>query len=275
MRRARSLLCAAALVGLPVAAHAEGASAWMQQISRLTSVYRTVTQQVNSSAEKANQVRLQSTQALGSVMVDVYNVEQVRKTMDAFGPAGQLVDPCYQLSMADTVGATTAKTGASAQAGMQRIYATSDAGRISAGGINGLLGGTVKATAFPYSAQVSDRISRHWRRYCTVSEAAAGYCTLNANGMQGADADFSSLLTPGKTYGWDQTEAATDFVKAVAPVKPMPRAGACNDAQCRAALAARRKEEAYLSMSRFAFMRFVEAHTTQLAGEARKPASTE
>lgn len=262
----------ALLLAVPSVAMAEAMSAWIYQINSLMSAVKVVTGQTNSAADKASSMRMQGAQALGSSMVDIYNVEQVRKSVAAFGQTGQLVDPCYQISMANAVATATDKTSTSALGVMQKIYATSDSGRVNAGGVSGLLGGTVKGTSFPYAAQVSQRISRHLGRYCTVSESAQGYCTLNANGMQGADADFSVHLTPGKTYGWDQTEAAADFIKTVAPVKPMPRAGACDDAQCRSALAARRTEEAYLSMARFSFMRFVEAHTTQLAGDARKPA---
>ncbi|WP_432263040.1 hypothetical protein [Cupriavidus sp. TMH.W2] len=256
-------------------AHAEGILAWIQQISTLNSAYRTVTKQVDAAAEKKNRLRMQAVQALGSAMLDLYNAEQVRKAVNDFGPQGQLVDPCYQLAMASTTHETSVKTGTTAQSAMQRIYTTSDAGRTNAGGLSGMVGNTVKTTAFPYAAMVADRNARHLSRYCTVSEASAGYCTLNANGMQGADVDYSVHMTAGKTYGWDQTEAATDFVKVVAPVKPMPRPGACNDVQCQSALAARRKEEAYLSMARFAFLRQVESHTTQLAGEARKPATSQ
>lgn len=266
----------AAVAGLAApCAHAEGVLAWITQISKLNSTYRAVTKQTEASAEKKNQLRMQAVQALGSAMLDLYNAEQVRKAMNDYGPQGQLVDPCYQLAMAGTTHETSIKTGGTAQSAMQRIYATSDAGRVSAGGLSGMVGNTVKTTAFPYAAMVADRNARHLSRYCTVSEAAAGYCTLNANGMQGADVDYSVHMTPGKTYGWDQTEAATDFVKVVAPVKPMPRAGACNDVQCQSALAARRKEEAYLSMARYTFLRQVESHTTQLAGEARKPATSQ
>ncbi|WP_454727853.1 MULTISPECIES: hypothetical protein [Cupriavidus] len=259
----------------PLAAHAEGMSDWITQISRLNSAYRAVTKQTEASTEKKLQLRIQSVQALGSAMMDLYNTEQVRKAVNDYGPTGQLVDPCYQIAMAGTVQDTSTKTGARAQAAMQRLYTTSDAGRVSAGGLSGALGSTVKATAFPYAAQLADRHARHRDRYCTVSEASAGYCTLNANGMQGGDTDYSIHLAPGKTYGWDQTEAATDYVKTVAPVKPMPRAGACTDLQCQSALAARRKEEAYLSMARYSFMRQIETHTTQLAGDARQPANSQ
>jgi hypothetical protein len=258
----------------PLSARAEGLIDWGTQILRLNSTYRAVAKQTEMASEKKNQLRMQAVQALGSAMADLYNTAQVRKAVDTFGPTGQLSDPCYQIAMADTVQTTSTKTASSAQAGMQRIYTTSDAGRINARGLSGMLGSTVSATTFPYAAQLADRHARHLNRYCTVSEAAAGYCTLNANGMQGADVDYSVHLAPGQTYGWDQTEAATDFLKTVAPVKPMPRAGACTDVQCLSALDARRKEEAYLSMARYSFMRQIEAHTTQLAGEARQPATT-
>jgi len=262
-------------MALPAVAHAEGVMAWIYQISQLASTYKAVAKQTEASAEKKNQLRMQAMQALGSAIVDIYHTSQVRKSLEEFGPTGQLSDPCYQLAMAGAVQETSGKTGQSAQAGMQRIYTTSDTGRVNAGGVSGLLGTTVKATKFPYAAQLADRNSRHLSRYCTVSEASAGYCTLNANGMQGGDSDYSMHLAPGKTFGWDQTEAATDYVKNIVPVKAMPRAGACTDAQCVSALAVRRKEEAYLSMARFSFMRQIEAHTPQLAGEARKPANTQ
>src|SRR5690606_22443718 len=97
---------------------------------------------------------------------------------------------------------------------------------------------------------VVSRTARHQQRYCTTAEAASGFCAVQPNGMQGGDADFALHGVPGKTFGWDQAEASSDYVKTVAPVAPLPTRGQCTSAQCRAALTARMERESRMSMAR-------------------------
>jgi len=263
-----TVVCTA--VFLPFVSQAEGVSAWTASINQLMSSFKVVTKQRSASSDKADALRIQSSQASASAAVDLFNREQVLKVTGDFGLTSQLVDPCYQVAMADQVSEIKGKTESSASVAMTRLYSTSDDGQMSAGGVSGAFGGKVKATAHPYAAVTAQRIERHRSRYCTVSEASNGFCTLNANGMQGGDSDFSLHLAPGKTFGWDQTEAAADFVKTVTPVRPMPRGGNCTDAECVSALTERRQQESYLSMSRFSMLRFVESRSTQATGEAKK-----
>jgi hypothetical protein len=261
------VVCAA--ISLPIASQADGVAAWTNQISQMMSSFKVVTKQQSAIRDQADAIRLQGSQASASAAVDLFNRGQVLKVIGEFGSTSQLVDPCYQVAMADQVSAIKGKADNSASAAMTRIYTTSDDGRMSAGGVSGVFGATVKTTSYPYTAATAQRIDRHRSRYCSVSEASSGFCTLNANGMQGGDSDFSLHVVPGKTFGWDQTEAAADFVKTIAPVRPMPRGGSCTDVECISALAERRQQEAYLSMSRFSMLRFVESRTTQATGDAK------
>lgn len=268
----RPLLLIAACA-LPFGVQADAMLSWGNQIGSVRSALKITTKQKQVSSDKATIVRSQSTQAYASTAVDIYNREQVLRTVDDFGVTGQLVDPCYQVSMANTVHNTIGKASDAAQRAMERLYRIGDDGEMNSGGVSGAFGGTTQVSTHPYAAETSQRTERHLHRYCSVSEAAAGYCTLNANGMQSADSDFSLHVVSGKTFGWDQSEAATDFVKTVAPVKPMPKRGKCRTPDCMAAMAARRLQEAYVSMSRFSMVRFVESRTTQASGDAKKPGS--
>lgn len=243
---------------------------WKEQADSVVSALKIVTKQKQVSTDKAVSVRGQAMQAYASSNVDVSNREAILDTVDQYGRTGQLVDPCYQVSMASVVQGAMSKTDASAQAAMQRLYRTSDDGEMNSGGLTGALGATTKVSAHPYAAPTAQRIERRFSRYCSVSEASAGYCKLNSNGMQSGDSDFSLHVAPGKTFGWDQTEAATDFVKTIAPVKPMPKTGKCTNPECIAATNERRQQEVYMSMSRYSMVRFVESRSTQASGEAKK-----
>ncbi|MBN3729400.1 hypothetical protein [Burkholderia sp. Tr-20390] len=256
-----------ALLVVPLAAHAQLVQ-WLYELQRSTSALGVLTAQISLSGAQANNQALQAQQALSSSAIDLYIRDQVRQTIDKYGEKGQLVDGCYQVSMATQMGATSEATSTGAAAALARIYTLSDSGLGSAGGIAGALGATKQVTQFPFAASVGARSARHATNYCTVSEAQLGYCTLNANGMQGGDQDFSLHLQPGKTYGWDQTEAMTDFTKRIAPVRPVPQSGKCSTPACVAALAARRDQEALMSMARFSFMRFSAAHETQKSATA-------
>lgn len=246
---------------------------WSQQVNELVSSFRVTAKQEDAVKQKSDAVRLQASQAQASTMVDIFNREQVKRTMDDFGESSQLVDPCYQVSMADTATGISGKSEDRAQAILARQGRISADGEVNSGGVAGSLGMTTKVAEYPFSASVGKRISRHLDRYCSVSEASAGYCTLSANGMQGGDTDFSVHLAPGKTYGWDQVEAASDFVKTIAPVTPMPTAGSCTSLECQSALADRRTEEAMLSMTRYSMVQFVESRSTQASGDAKKSGS--
>lgn len=254
--------------GMPMLASAQ-VSAWLTEVGKTMSSLGIVTKQVSLSAQNSDSMKLQAQQAFESTLADSATAHQVWQTVEDFGPNGQLIDGCYQVGMATQVAVTESATAAHASNALARLYTIGDNGTASSGGVAGALGMTTQATSFPYAASVAQRIQRHMSRYCTVAEAQAGYCTLNANGMQGGDEDFSLHLQPGKTYGWDQVEASTDFIKTVAPVRPTASGGTCISTACIAAQQARIQQEAMMSMARFSFIHFTEAHTTQKAGDAQ------
>jgi hypothetical protein len=254
----------------PAGAHAQTVASWVQEIRSTASSLGVVTKQLSMTSSNSSNVKLQAHQALQSTMADAATANQVRETIDAFGPNGQLIDGCYQVGMAGQASQTSTQTAAHAAAATSRLYTLSDNGTASSGGISGALGGTSQVTQFPYTASVAQRVSRHTSHYCTVSEAQLGYCTLNANGMQGGDEDFSLHLQPGKTYGWDQTEASTDFIKTVAPIRPTPSSEPCANTTCVAAQQERVRQEAMMSMARYSLIRFTEAHETQKTGDAEQ-----
>lgn len=253
---------------MPGISHAQ-VTAWVQQMQSAISSLGVVTKQVSVSGSSSDSMRLQAQQAFQSTMGDAATANEVRQTIEDFGPNGQLIDGCYQLGMAAQVALTESNTSNHASTALARLYTLSDNGVGSAGGIVGALGGTKQVTRFPYAAQVAQRVARHLSHYCTVSEAQLGYCTLNPNGMQGGDEDFSLHLQPGKTYGWDQTEASADFIKTVAPIRPTPNSEPCASTTCIAAQQARIRQEAMMSMARYSFIRFTEAHKTQKVGDAQ------
>lgn len=265
----KRLVLVAALI-LPLAARAEGISAWLTEINMLMSSVRITTMQDNAATDKVASSKVQSAQAASSSALDLYNREQVRKIWNDYGMTGQLIDACYQVGLADTTAQIKGKADNSASNAASLVYSMSDDGQTAAPGAAGLFGGKVQRSSSPYASSVAKRVERHQQRYCSVAEASLGYCTLQPNGMQSGDSDFSLHYAPGQTYGWDQAEAAADFVKTVAPVKPMPVASGCTNPTCRDALKARRAEEPYLSMSRFSFLRFVESRSTQATGEAKQ-----
>ncbi|WP_240702154.1 hypothetical protein [Trinickia terrae] len=252
----------------PGLSHAQVTS-WVQQMERMVSSLGVVTKQLSASASNSDSMRMQAEQAFQSTMGDAATTTQVRQIVQDFGPNGQLIDSCYQLGMAAQVQLTESKTSGQASSAMARLYTLSDSGVGSAGGVLGALGGTSQVTQFPFAASVAQRVSRQLTRYCTVSQAQLGYCTLNPNGMQAGDADFSLHLQPGKTYGWDQTEASTDFIKTIAPIRPTPTSQACTSTACIAARQARIQQETMMSMARYSFFRFTEAHETQKVGEGQ------
>lgn len=268
--RTFSMSMALAMSAASLPSHAEGMAAWMAQLLRMQSAYRVVGKNVQINEERKSNARVHAMQSTAQAANEAYNNVAVLRTVDTFGPNSQLVDPCYQVAMAGMTTTTKGKTDASAQRAMMRIYETSDTGFANAGGVTGVFGATHRVSGYSYAASVSNRVQRHLARYCTVAEANAGYCTLQANGMQGGDSDFSVHLAPGKTYGWDQLEAATDFVKTVAPVRPVSLAEGCTDAGCRSAFMARRQQEAYMSMARYSMARFVESRSTQVTGDAKR-----
>lgn len=272
MRRHRFVVTAfVVLVGVsPSFAYADGISVWVASVGRLMSANKVSTKQVELSNSRSDQAVVDIARAQASASLDMYNRKMVKRVVDEYGQSSQLVDPCYQVSMANTVVATVGGTSAGAQSAMQNIYRVDSQGNRRANGLSGVIGNTESVTAMPYAAHVATRIYRHETRYCTVSEAQSGLCALNANGMQGADSDFSMLAVPGKTWGWDQTEAANDFVKIVAPVKAISKATVCSDPACLTELAGRRQQEAYLSMARFSMLRLSESHTTQSGTDVRK-----
>lgn len=268
-RRIRGL-CVVLIIGagMPTLAHAQ-VTAWLEQVAKTMSSLGVVTKQVSISAKNSDSMKLQAQQAFESTLADAATAHQVWQTVEDFGPNGQLIDGCYQVGMASQVALTESATAAHASNALARLYTIGDNGAASSGGIAGALGMTAQATTFPYAASVAQRIARHMSRYCTVAEAQAGYCTLNANGMQGGDVDFSLHLQPGKTYGWDQVEASTDFIKTVAPMRATASSGSCISTACIAAQQARIRQEAMMSMARYSFIQFTEAHTTQKVGDAQ------
>lgn len=235
---------------------------------------KVVTMQESVSADKVANSKIQSAEAAASTAVDLYNREQVRQIWDDYGTDSQLVDGCYQVGLADTASQIKSKTDASAASAASLVYKVSDDGTMAAPGITGVFGGRVQKSFFPYTASVESRVRRHQQKYCSVSEAALGYCTLLPNGMQSGDSDFSLLYAPGQTYGWDQAEASSDFVKTVAPVKPMPATqGECDTEACKSVLNERREQEPYLSMARFSFLNLFESRSTQASGDAKQAVS--
>ncbi len=262
-------LLSIALFG-PCVAMAQSLAGVSSEMLRLQSAYRVLTKQVQTVGESRGTARLHANQSSAQAAQELYHIAHVKNAVETYGISSQLVDPCYQVGMAGMATGTKGLTDASAQRAQALVYATSDSGYANAGGVQGYFGATRPSAEVTYGASVATRAKRHQSRYCTVSEADAGYCTLLANGMQGGDSDFSVHLAPGKTFGWDQVEAATDFVKTVAPVRPLPASSGCTDATCKAALAQRRQQEAYMSMSRFSMLRFVESRSTQLVGDAKK-----
>lgn len=267
-KRLAAVIAVAGLV--PGVAFAEGMSAWLAEINLLWSSFKITTRQASVSSDKVSTVKLQAAQAASSAVLDVYNRGQVRQIWNDYGPTGQLVDPCYQLALADTSATIKSRTDASTQNAAALVYSTSDGGSTRAAGAAGLFGGMEQRTTVPYAGSVGQRVQRHQQKYCSVSEAGLGFCNLTPNGMQSGDSDFSLHVTPGKTFGWDQAEAATDFVKTVAPVKPQPVQRGCTSVECQAVLRARRESEAYMSMARYSFLQFVESRTTQAIGDAKQ-----
>lgn len=255
---------------LPCVSHAEGLAAWLTQINLSLSSMKVVTMQQGVSADKVASTKVQAAQAASSSAIDIYNREQVRKTWDDYGYSGQLINGCYQVGLADTTAQIKGRTDTSAANAAALVYKMSDDGAAAAPGIAGVFGGKVQRSTFPAAASVVKRVERHNLKYCSVSEAAAGYCTLLPNGMQSGDSDYSILYTPGQTYGWDQTEAGADFVKTIAPVKPVPMGSGCSTPACINALKERRAQEPYLSMARFSFLSFVESRSTQATGDAKQ-----
>lgn len=255
---------------VPGLALAEGLSAWALEINQLWSSFKVSTRQMSVSSDKISAVKVQAGQAASSAAVDLYNREQVRRMWSDYGPTGQLVDPCYQLALADTSATIRLRTDTNAQNAASLVYSMADDGSVRSSGAAGMFGDMERRTRVPYAASVGQRVQRHQQKYCSVSEAGLGLCNLTPNGMQSGDSDFSLHVTPGKTFGWDQAEAATDFVKTVAPVKPQPMQGGCSSIECQAELRARRESEAYMSMARYSFLRFVESRTTQVVGEAKQ-----
>lgn len=269
MRSKNLMLVCMMVMGIPLAS-GQGVAGVSSQMLQLQSTFKIVTKQVQTVSESRATARLHANQSSAQAAQELYHIAHVKNTVDTYGASSQLVDPCYQVGMANLTSNTKGLTDASAQRAQALVYATSDGGMVNSGGVPGFFGSTRPAAGVTYAATVSARARRHQSRYCTVSEADAGYCTLLANGMQGGDSDFSVHLAPGKTFGWDQTEAATDFVKTVTPLRPLPVSTGCSDAACKAALAERRQQEAYMSMARYSMLRFVESRSTQLVGEAKK-----
>ena len=263
-------LAMALVLCAPMIAKADGLVAWFAATGALISGLKITTMQQSATADKIASSKVQAAQAASSSAIDISNRDQVRKIWEDYGPSGQLVDPCYQINLADTSSQIKGRTDTSASSAASLVYSMSDDGKVAASGAAGLFGGTVQRSSSPYASSVAKRVERHQKKYCSVSEASLGYCTLVPNGMQAGDADFSLLYAPGQTYGWDQAETAADFVKTIAPVKPMPVATGCNTPACLDALRARRDEEPYLSMARFSYLRFVESRSTQATGDAKQ-----
>lgn len=255
----------ALLVCVPCIAQAQLTEALATQ--HVVSSFKVLTAQVSLAADQRGQSMMQSQQAFSSNSIDAFMREKLSDAVDQYGSTGQLVDGCYQVGMASIMGGTAMATGKHAQTALSRLYIVSADGTASAGGVAGAFGSKTQITQFPFAATVEQRASRHSARYCSVSEAQLGYCSLNANGMQAGDQDFSMHLQPGRTYGWDQVEAATDFTKRVAPMVVPEKSVACDSAACNGARHALREQEALMSMSRFSFMRFTEARSAQKSGE--------
>lgn len=266
----RLLLSMSVCLALISPVRADELLAWTAEIKVLMSSLKVTTMQDSAIADKVANSKVQSAQAASSSALDLYNRDQIRKIWNDYGQTGQLVDGCYQVGLADTTAQIKGKTDNSASNASSLVYTMSDDGQVAAPGASGFFGGKAQRSSFPYASSIAKRVERHQQKYCTVSEASTGYCTLQPNGMQAGDADFSLHYAPGQTYGWDQAEAAADFVKTVAPVKPMPVSTGCNNPTCLDALKARRAEETYLSMARFSFLRFVESRSTQATGEAKQ-----
>jgi len=262
------------LVVAPVPAFAEGFAAWFSSIQSTMSSMKVLAGQQNASSEKTNALRLQATQAAASTNLEIYTVTKVRQAYEDYGPDGQLSDSCYQMHLSDKTGVVVGKAEGSSQSSADLVYRTGQTGKRASSGALGFFGATNSATKVPYSARVAESESRHRSKYCSVAEAQTGYCLLTPSGMQSGDSDFSLHVAPGKTFGWDQTEAATDFVKTVAPVKALPLTiASCADPSCVSALRQLRAQEPMASMARYSFIRFVESRTTQAAGDAKVPVS--
>lgn len=259
-----------ALIAMSSSANSADMPAWDAQLKSLMASFKVANKQEVYSKEKVGTARTAAAQASSSAAIELRTNESVREIVENYGPASQLVDPCYQVALATTVADTKGKTDDNAQRAIAHIYSIADNGTTSSGGISGVFGWTKKVSGYTYGSDVATRTNRHLNRYCSVSESLAGYCTLNANGMQGADSDFSVHIAPGKTFGWDQTEAATDFIKTIAPVRAIPKSKDCSTPDCLSVLAERRKQEAYMSMSRYSMVRFVESRSTQSTGDAKK-----
>lgn len=271
--RSTRLLMGLTLTVVVNVAWAEGFVLWFKQMQSISGALSVVTKQEAISSDKGVVAHYQASLGQSQADAEIQNIEQVRQIYAEYGPSGQMVDPCYQMSMASSVVNAKSKTDDAAMHAASLVYSTGSSGQVGAGGIAGVFGATKQITGAPYAASVVDRVNRHLTRYCSVAESAAGYCNLNANGMQAGDSDFSLHLQPGKTYGWDQTEAATDFVKTVAPVATISANTTCSSIECLSARSAARKQEVSLSMSRFSMMQFVEAHSTQMTGTAKTLAS--
>lgn len=242
---------------------------WSNETTSLSSALNTVVKQVSASADYLQTNIILTGRAGAEADSAISTHEAIITSVDQYAAnTGQLSDPCYQDGMARSAQNVGDQAEASAQLAQRAIYGTSDTGQVQSKGIAGWFGGRDQATNAPFAANVAQRQTRHVQRYCSVSEAQAGYCTLQANGMQGADSDFSVIYTPGQTHGFDQAEAAGDFVKTIAPARPAAISASCSSAECIAALQARRQDDVAMSMGRYSFMRFAQSRQTQADGEA-------
>lgn len=248
-----------------LASGAACAETWYETAWRLIKTTQMNAAQVNLSAEKVAAVTRMSAEAGASTKMEMSIKKSVLETYSEFGPNGQLVDPCFQVGSAESVHGVSRLTEQKSLDSAQQVYKTSLAGNQS----SGILGLNKKYTDIPYTRDATQRINRHLGKYCSVSESKAGFCKLQPNGMQAADTDFSIHVVPGKTFGWDQAEAATDYIKTVAPVQMAPQSASCTSVNCVALLQAKRESEAAMSMARYSYLRLVESRMTQAKGDAR------
>jgi len=265
-------LVVVAMLLLPAVSYADGVGVggWMNEIQKSMFAFKVMIKQMSISSDKSLAVSKQSTSAQQSAKLEQYNQAAVSQTMATYGPDGQLVDPCYQVGVGNMSASTSNKTAQSAMSKMSQLYRVSSSGTANSGGLTGALGATDKVSSYPFAASVYLQMQRHLAKYCSVSEAASGYCTLTPNGMQAADSDFSVHLRPGETFGWDQSEAATDYVKTFAPMTPVPNANKCTSPECNSSLTMNRVAEVFMSIARFSMMRMIEAHITQKIGLAKE-----
>jgi hypothetical protein len=238
----------------------------------LQSAMKVVGGQVNATQTKLEATIASSSQAYSNVLVANFVARQTRSIVDDVYPStpdgrasSTVGAPCYQMGESRNAAAVSAQTAASVQTEATVAYATS----ASTGAVKLRLIGPIAYQIGKSMTWVQDtafRMAVHRERYCLPVEAEVGACQLQANGLQGADQDFT-MLVDDTTFGREKSDAAAAFAATIAPTLPAAGrkgvAGPGGAALAAGYAAAHRRSEAAMSFARASLIGFVESHSTQ------------